>query len=89
MLIHLGLAMQSVVATSLAVIALVSSVGVISSAVAGNLPWSVAIPFSAGAMAGMVGGRVLSARLAGPQLQKGFAAVSVLVAISLVAKVAV
>jgi hypothetical protein len=44
------------------------------------MSWSVALPFSAGALAGMLGGRMVSDRLAGPQLQIGFAAVSALVA---------
>jgi hypothetical protein len=79
--------MKSIVATSLAVIALVSATGVISSAVAGTLNWPVAIPFSAGALAGMLAGRVVSARLAGPHMQKGFALVSSLVAIGMIAKV--
>lgn len=83
---YTDLAMQSVVATSLAVIALVSTTGVVSSAAAGTLNWSVAMPFSAGALAGMAGGRLLAARLAGPLLQKGFAVVSALVAVGLVAR---
>lgn len=83
---YTDLAMQSVVATSLAVIALVSATGVVSSAVAGTLNWSAAMPFSAGALAGMAGGRLIAARLAGPLLQKGFAVVSALVAIGMIAK---
>jgi uncharacterized membrane protein YfcA len=83
---YTDLAMQSVVATSLAVIALVSVTGVVSSAVAGTLDWVVAIPFSAGALSGMTGGRLLAARLAGPSLQKGFAVVSSLVAVVMIAR---
>lgn len=82
------LAMQSVVATSLAVIALVSVSGVISSAVAGHLNWAIAMPFCVGALAGMMGGRLIADRLAGPQLQKGFALVSALVALAMIVKVA-
>lgn len=83
---YTDLTMQSVVATSLAVIALVSATGVVSSAVAGNMNWQVATPFSAGALAGMVAGRAIAVRLAGPHLQKGFAAVSALVAVGMLAK---
>lgn len=83
---YTDLAMQPVIATSLAVIALVSITGVISSAFAGNLNWTVAMPFAAGALAGMVGGRTLAARLAGPHLQRVFAIVSALVAVGMVAK---
>lgn len=83
---YTDLAMQSVVATSLAVIALVSITGVASSAIAGHLNWTVALPFSAGAITGMMGGRLISARLAGPQLQKGFAITSAVVAIGMIVK---
>jgi uncharacterized membrane protein YfcA len=83
---YTDLEMQSVVATSLAVITLVSATGVVSSFVAGNLNWSVALPFSAGALAGMVGGRLISARLAGYHLQQGFAILSALVAVGMIAK---
>lgn len=81
------LEMKSMVATSLAVIALVSATGVVSSALAGTLNWPVAIPFSAGALGGMLAGRVAAARLAGPYLQKGFAVVSALVAVGMIAKI--
>ena len=78
--------MQSTVATSLAVIALVSLTGVLTSALAGVMEWGVAIPFSAGALAGMLGGRLVSERLAGPHLQIGFAAVSAMVAVGMIVK---
>jgi uncharacterized membrane protein YfcA len=84
---YTDLAMQSVIATSLAVIALVSVSGVTSSALAGSLDWSIAMPFSAGAAIGMLIGRMVSSRLAGPLLQKGFAAVSAMVAFGMGGKV--
>lgn len=83
---YTDLVMQSVVATSLAVIALVSVSGVLSSAVAGQLDWAIALPFCAGALAGMMGGRLIADQLAGPQLQKGFALVSALVALAMIGK---
>ena len=83
---YTDLPMKSILATSLAVIALVSVTGVASSALAGQLNWVVAVPFCAGALAGMMGGRLISSRLAGPQLQKGFAAVSALVAVGMIGK---
>ena len=79
--------MQSVVASSLAIIALVSTMGVVSSAVAGTLNWAVALPFCAGALAGMAGGRLVAGRLAGPLLQRGFALLSSLVAVGMIARV--
>lgn len=84
---YTDLAMQSVIATSLAVIALVSMAGVATSAVAGIIKWSVALPFSTGALAGMTGGRVVAFRLAGPHLQRIFAVVSAFVAVMMIAKV--
>jgi uncharacterized protein len=85
---YTDLAMPSAVATSLAVIALISAAGVASSAATGALAWSIALPFSAGALAGMLGGRTLSTRLSGPHLQMGFAAVSAVVALGMIAKAA-
>jgi uncharacterized membrane protein YfcA len=84
---YTDLEMQSVVATSLMVITLVSASGVAASIATGNMNWSIAAPFSAGALAGMVGGRLISDRLAGAHLQRGFAILSTLVAIAMIAKV--
>lgn len=83
---YTDLTTQSIVATSLAVIALVSASGVLASAAAGHLQWAVALPFSGGALVGMFAGRLFAAKLAGPQLQNGFAVVSALVAVALLIK---
>lgn len=83
---YTDLPMKSAVATSLAVIAMISLGGIAATAASGRMDWGLALPFSAGALAGMLGGRSLAARLAGPQLQKGFAAVSALVALAMIAK---
>jgi hypothetical protein len=83
---YTNLAMASIVATSLAVIALVAVSGVVASAASGGLNWSVAMPFAGGALAGMLAGRMVSARLAGPHLQIGFAAVAGIVAFGMLAK---
>jgi uncharacterized membrane protein YfcA len=64
----------------------VSLSGVVASAIGGALVWSIALPFSAGALAGMLAGRAVSARLAGAKLQIGFAAVSALVGFAMIAK---
>lgn len=85
---YTDLSMQSVVATSLAVIALVSASGVAVSAASGHLPWMVALPFSAGSVVGMAGGRMLASRLAGPRLQQGFALLSAGVAAAMLVKAA-
>lgn len=83
---YTDLAMRSVVATSLAVIALVSLAGVLASTATGGMAWNVALPFSAGALAGMLGGRRVSTRLSGPHLQMAFAGVSAAVAIGMMIK---
>lgn len=48
------LAMQTIVPTSLAVIALVSAAGAFSAALAGSMNWSIALPFAAGAVVAML-----------------------------------
>lgn len=83
---YTDLAMQSIVATSLATVALISAAGVVTSAASGGLNWTIALPFAGGALAGMLGGRALSAHLSGAGLQIGFAAVSVLVAVGMIGK---
>jgi uncharacterized membrane protein YfcA len=83
---YTDLATQSILATSLAVIALVSMSGVVASTLSGHLQWVIALPFSGGALAGMLAGRLVAARLSGPLLQKGFALVSALVALALLIK---
>lgn len=80
------LSTQSVLATSLAVIALVSMSGVAASAASGHLHWAVAMPFAAAALAGMLGGRLVAARLPAARLQQGFALVSALVALALLVR---
>jgi len=78
---------KTIVATSLAVITLVSASGVVSTALAGNMNWHVAAPFAAGAMLGMLVGRLFASRLSGQRLQQGFAVVAGLIAIGMVVKV--
>ncbi|MDM0046305.1 sulfite exporter TauE/SafE family protein [Variovorax dokdonensis] len=68
--------MRGIVATSLAVIALVSVGGVAGAATQGGMAWSVALPFAAGAVLALLAGRRVSARLAGPRLQQAFGAVA-------------
>jgi hypothetical protein len=74
---------RSIIATSLAVIALISLSGVVTSAFAGTLYWGVAVPFTAGALAGMFGGRLIAPRVAGRHLQAGFALVAAAVAVGM------
>jgi hypothetical protein len=83
---YTDLTVKSAVATSLAVIALISMAGVATSAAQGGIDWPTAVPFASGALAGMLGGRSLAARVAGPTIQKAFAVVSALVALGIAAK---
>ncbi|WP_339481203.1 MULTISPECIES: sulfite exporter TauE/SafE family protein [unclassified Pseudomonas] len=83
---YTNLTTQSVLATSLTVIALVSMSGVLASSAMGHLQWPIALPFSMGAIVGMLGGRLVAARLPEPYLQRGFALVSTLVAVALLVK---
>lgn len=77
------LAMNSVVATALMVVAAVSASAVVSSAIGGRLDVAAALPFALGAVVAMLAARPLASRLAGPHLQMGFAVLSALVAVGL------
>ena len=82
-----NLEMQSILATSLAVIALISAAGVASAVLIGEMDWSIGLPFSAGAIAGMLVGGVFARRFAGPKLQQSFAVLALCVALGMVVKV--
>jgi uncharacterized membrane protein YfcA len=70
------LSARSVVATSLAVIALASIGGVGAAAWHGAIAWDIALPFAIGSVGASLLARVIAARVAGPRLQQGFAVVS-------------
>lgn len=78
--------MQSILATSLAIVALISAMGVTSAAFMGGMNWSIALPFTAGALAGMLVGRIFASRLVGAKLQQGFAVVAIAVSVGMVVK---
>lgn len=80
------LATRSIVASSLAVIALVSIGGVGAAALQGSVRWPVALPFAAGAIVALLIGRRLASRLGGPLLLQFFALASGIVALLLVAR---
>jgi uncharacterized protein len=81
-----NLTTRSIMASSLAVIALVSVGGVGAAALQGSVMWPVALPFAAGAALALLAGRLLAARLQGAHLQRAFAVTSLLVALLMVAK---
>ncbi|KPA99596.1 TSUP family transporter, partial [Pseudomonas asplenii] len=76
----------SIVATSLAVIALVSTASVVTATLSGVMHWSVGAPFAGGAVLGLVLGRQVAGRLAGPRLQQLFAVVGVTAALLLASR---
>jgi uncharacterized protein len=78
--------MRSIMASSLAVIALVSVGGVTAAAMQGGVRWALALPFSAGAALALLGGRLVAARLHGAHLQRAFAATSLFVSLLMIAK---
>lgn len=83
------LSMHSAVATSLMTIAITATGAVIAAAIRNpELPWMVALPFVAGALAGMVVARKLAPRIAGLRLQQGFALVMGVIAIGWAARTA-
>jgi uncharacterized membrane protein YfcA len=64
---------KSIVATSLAVIALVSTASVVTATLSGAMHWPVAVPFAVGAVVGLVAGLQAAKYIAGPRLQQIFA----------------
>ena len=81
-----NLPVAAVVATSMGVLALVSSGAVAQAALAGQVPWALALPFAAGALVGLLAGRLFAARLAGPRLQQGFAWMALAIALGLLVR---
>lgn len=75
--------MKGIVATSLAVITLVSIGGVAGAVSKGVVNWSIAIPFAVGAMLALLAGRYMGKRLTGAHLQKAFAIIVGAVAVML------
>lgn len=83
---YTNLATRSIFATSLAVIALVSAGGVAAAAWQGAIAWAIAMPFAIGAVAALLAGRSIAARLAGARLQQAFALTSGAVSLLLLAR---
>jgi len=80
------LSARSIVATSLAVIALASIGGVSAAAWKGTIAWDIALPFAVGSVLASLLARVIAKHVAGPRLQQGFAVVSACVAVLLLAR---
>ena len=82
-----NLPILSIMATSLAITALIATTGVISAIAIGAMQWSIALFFCTGTIAGMLFGRMFAERLAGPRLQQGFATLAGVIALAMIAKV--
>ena len=80
---YTDLQIRSIVATSLAVIAIVSAGSVAAAAATGAIRWAIAAPFAVGALLGLFAGRGLAKAISGPRLQQTFAVVGILVALLL------
>ena len=80
---YTDLGAKSILATSLAVIALVSIGGVSAAAWQGTVEWPVALPFALGAVAALIVGRSIATNIAGARLQQSFAVISGLVSVLL------
>jgi uncharacterized membrane protein YfcA len=80
------LPMKAIVATSLGVLAIVSAGGAAISLASGILDYSIATPFAAGSLAGLLIGKVLERSISGPRVQQIFSVFTFLVAISLIYK---
>ena len=83
---YTNLRMKSIVSTSLAVIALVSTGSVVSASLAGVMHWKVGAPFAVGAVFGLLLARPLATRLAGPRVQQLFAVTGFTAALLLAGK---
>ncbi len=83
---YTDLDIKSIVATSLAVIALVSAGSVISASVSGVMHWAVGVPFAVGAVVGLMAGQQVARFLAGPRLQQLFAITGFCAAVLLIIK---
>jgi len=77
---YTNLSLQSVVGTSLGIIALVSAGSVTVAAASGLMLWPVAIPFAVGSIVGMLLGSRLAGRVPPRRLKQAFGVMSLLAA---------
>lgn len=78
--------LRGIVATSMAVIALVSVGGVLGAATQGSMDWSIALPFAAGAASALLLGRQLSSRWSPARLQQAFGLLAAAVALMMLVR---
>lgn len=78
--------MATIIATSLTVVALVSSAGFLSYAVAGNVDWSLAFIFAAATVSGLMLVNLFAHRIPSQTAQLGFAVFAIVIAMNMVAQ---
>ena len=83
---YTDLSMQSVIATSLAVISIVSLTGVVASLAIGNIDLTLALPFSAGSIAGIGLASLVKRHLAQKYAKAAFGLTCLVVAIVMLIK---
>ena len=83
---YTDLDMQSVIATSLAIIALVSLTSVGASVYAGYLNFGIALPFASGSVLGMVVASIIRPRLPQKYLKTAFDIMCFMVAVAMIVK---
>ncbi len=71
--------LHGAVGTSLLIISAIGFSGAAGALIQGRIDWLILVPFVVGGAAGMLSGRRLARRIAGPTLQKTFSALIVLV----------
>ena len=81
-----NLTMQSIVATSLAVVALVSAASVVAYLYHQQMHWQIAVPFTLATVAGMLAGRLLSGKISHQTVQRGFSFLAGFVALAVLLK---
>jgi uncharacterized membrane protein YfcA len=84
---YTNLSIQSIVATSLAAIALVSASGLAAFVIHQRIEYALAFPFAGGALVGMAMGRWFGQQLPAQRIQQAFALLACLVSIGLLIKV--
>jgi len=80
------LPMQSVVATTLGVIAIVSTGNALLASATGNMNWTIALPFILGSITGLGIGRKLIEKIHSTHVQQIFAILTLIIAINLIYK---
>lgn len=82
-----NLELKSIVATSLAVVALVSATSVASYLYHQQIDWHIALPFTMATIVGMLLGRFLSGKISSQMTQRGFSLLAGFIALVMIIKV--